>query len=323
MNRSGRDPSTVAVIVGDDAPLLEAAVPMRVFGVDITDRGYAPYRVVVTGESRNVASTAGVRLALPSPLAAVAEAGTVVIPGWRIPGAAPASRAVIAAIRTAYDEGATVVGLCLGAFVLADAGVLGGRRATTHWHFTDELARYPDVEVDPDVLYVDEGRIITSAGSVAGVDACLHLLRRERGADAAAAVARVLVTAPHRAGGQAQFVEQPIPRVPEDTGIAATAEHAIANLHDPALDVDALARRALMSRRSFDRHFRAATGESPLQWLIRQRVLRAQHLLEVTDLPADAVARAVGFGDAMSLRLHFRRVVGVPPREYRQAFKAS
>lgn len=322
---STRDPDTVAVILGEDAPLLEMSVPLRVFALDLSNRGFAPYRVLAIGErNRTVTSTAGVRLDAPHRLAEADHAGIVVVPGWRPPGTAPTTPAVLDAVARAYTEGALILGLCIGAFVLADAGVLSGRQATTHWWHMAALARYPGITVRPDVLYVNEGRLVTSAGSAAGLDACLHVVRRQRGADAAAAIARVLVMAPHRAGGQAQFVEQPIPRATDhEAGLSAVIEHALRHLDDPDMGVEALARHAHMSRRTFDRRFRATTGCSPLQWLLRQRVLRAQRLLEASDLGVDAVARSAGFADAVALRPHFRRAVGVAPRTYRESFRTS
>ncbi len=325
----GRDPDAVAVVIGTDPPLFEISIPLRVFGVDLSERGVRPYRVLAAGERPDaMSSTAGVRLELPHELDVVDGAGIVVIPGWRAPGTLPTEPALLDAVRRAYAEGALVVGLCLGTFVLADAGVLDGRPATTHWRFTARLAAdHPAVAVRPDVLYVDDGQVITSAGSAAGLDACLHLVRRQRGAEAAAAVARALVVAPHRSGGQAQFAEPPLPHtgrgIDADAEVGSVVEHALAHLGDPRLDVDALAARANMSRRTFDRRFRGVVGDSPLQWLLQQRVLRAQRLLESTDLPVDAVARSVGFADAVALRPHFRRTVGVAPAVYRGSFQAS
>jgi len=324
MQAAHRDPDTVAVILGEGAPLLEAAIPLRVFDLDLSSRGIRPYRVLAVGERLGrLATTAGVRLEAPFGLADVARAGIVVVPGWRAPSGEATSSAVLDALTRAYDDGALIVGLCLGSFVLADAGLLRGRAATTHWRYADELAAYPGVTVHPDVLYVDEGQVVTSAGSAAGLDACLHVVRRQRGADAAAAIARALVVAPHRAGGQTQFVEQPIPRAGRGDPMGGVLDHALAHLDDPGLDVDALAQQAHMSRRTFDRQFRAATGCSPLQWLLQQRVLRAQRALEVSDLGVDEVARSVGFADAVSLRPHFRRVVGVAPQTYRESFRAG
>ncbi len=320
-----RDPRTVAVILGDDAPMLEAAVPTRVFSADVRSAGAAPFDVRVVSETPGpVTTSAGVRLTAPYALGAVADAGIVIVPGWRPPGGRRTGERVLGALQQAHADGATIVGLCLGAFVLAEAGLLHGLRATTHWHFTAELsASYPGVTVDSDVLYVDEGQILTSAGSAAGIDACLHLLRRLDGARAASAVARALVVAPHRAGGQQQFITHPVPSTPAEGGFGPTLERALTRLGDPALDVDTMAGWALLSRRTFDRRFREATGCSALQWLVSQRVLHAQRLLEDSDLGIDAVAQRCGFADAVALRPHFRRVVGVAPQSYRESFRVT
>ncbi len=320
-----RSRTTVGVVIGDGAPLLEVAVAPRVFSIDLSGRGGPRFDVRVTGEHPGrLPTTAGIAITAPAPLSALNGAGLVIVPGWRPPGGTPVRPAVLAALRRAHADGATVVGLCMGAFVLAEAGLLDGRRATTHWRYLAEFAdRHPGVTLVPDALYVDEGSVVTSAGSAAGLDACLHLLRREHGPDAANAVARALVVAPHRAGGQAQFVERPVPPTPGGDPIAQAVRYALEHLDDQRLDVTRLAAAVCLSRRSFDRRFRDATGCSPLQWLLTQRVLRAQQVLTSTDLDIDAVARASGFSDAVALRPHFRRVVGVAPRVYRASFQPA
>ena len=317
-----RDPDTLAVVLGDGVPMFEAAVPARVFGVSVPTRGLRARTVLVVSEhDAPVTTTAGVQLSAPHPLAADARAGTVVVPGWRPLGEEQVATPVLEALQQARDEGAVVVGLCLGAFVLAAAGLLDGLRATTHWAHTAELAAaYPQVDVDGDVLYVDEGQVLTSAGSAAGIDACLHLLRRQSGPEAAVAAARSLVVAPQRAGGQAQYVDRPVPAFEGGDPVSDLLAYAVAHLDDPDLHVESLAAKAQMTRRTFDRRFREVTGSSALQWLTAQRVIRAQELLEQTELPVDQVARCVGFSDAVALRPHFRRVVGVPPQTYRKTF---
>ncbi|MGK5551380.1 helix-turn-helix domain-containing protein [Actinomadura kijaniata] len=312
-----RDPRVFAVLCFDRAPMFETSVPFSVFG------GNEPRFEVraVAGDPGPLTSSAGIVLHAPHGLDALDGAGTVVVPSWRL-GDGPPPEPVLAALRAAHADGATVVGLCRGAFVLAAAGLLDGRRATTHWRFAPALATaYPRVRVDPAVLFVDEGSIVTSAGTAAGIDACLHLVRREFGAAAAGSIARRMVVPPQRSGGQAQYIERPVPDVGGDDPLAEVLEYAVRNLHDAGLDVDALARRAHLSRRSFDRRFREATGTSPLRWLLAQRVLHAQRLLESTDLPVDAVARRVGFANGVALRPHFRRVVGVAPQPYRDTFR--
>lgn len=213
--------------------------------------------------------------------------------------------------------------ICTGAFVLAAAGLLDGRPATTHWKFADDFARlYPGVQLDADVLFVDDGDVLTSAGLAAGVDLCLHLLRRDHGAEVANHVARYCVVPPWREGGQAQFIERPLPSAPSASRstTARAREWALEHLEDD-LDVPALAASAGMSVRTFTRRFRAETGRAPGAWLIDQRVRRAQRLLEATDLPVDAVAARSGLGTAASLRQHLRAVAGVSPSDYRRTFR--
>jgi transcriptional regulator GlxA family with amidase domain len=212
--------------------------------------------------------------------------------------------------------------VCSGAFVLAAAGLLDGRRATTHWMHAEALAnRYPKIDVDPDVLYVDEGDVMTSAGTAAGIDLCLHVVRLDLGAEIANAVARRMVVPPHREGGQAQFVEAPMTSgEPGSDRFAATLEYMLEHL-DEALSVEVMADRAAMSPRTFARRFRATTGTTPGQWLVRQRVLLAQRLLETTDDPVELIALRCGFGTAAGLRLHFRRVLDTSPLVYRRTFR--
>ncbi|MFG1993328.1 GlxA family transcriptional regulator [Actinoplanes sp. NPDC048988] len=320
-----RDATTIGVLIGDGASILEVAVAPRVFEIDHGPRGGPTFELLTAGERPGpLATTGGITMSAPHPLAALDRAGVVIVPGWRRPGGPPIAAPVRKTLVRAYDEGATVVGLCLGAFVLAEAGLLDGRRATTHWVCLREFTeRFPKVEVVHDALFVDEGRVITSAGSAAGLDACLHLLRRDHGTAVANATARALVVAPQRAGGQAQFVERPVPAFGHDDPVTAAMRYALEHLDDTALDIDRLAATAHLSRRSFDRRFREAAGCSPLQWLLHQRVLRAQHVLSTTDLPMNAVARASGFTDGVAMRPHFRRLVGVPPQSYRESFRAG
>ena len=301
-----RDPLTIAVLVSEQAPLFETSVPLGVFGVDRSAAGVPRFRVLPfasAGQRSGVGSTAGLRLTVPHGLEALDAAVTVIVPTWRDAEVAP-DPDLLAALVKASGDGARVVGLCLGAFVLAEAGLLDGRRATTHWLRAPELAeRYPRVLVNADVLYVEDGPVLTSAGSTA------------------ATVARRMVVPPHRAGGQAQYVVAPI--VERETGhpVIDAAGWALSRLDQP-VEIDELAERAFMSRRGFDRIFRQLTGVSPLRWLLHQRVLRAQHLLESTDLSVDAVARSVGFSSGVTLRPHFRRIIGVAPQTYRNNFQA-
>jgi transcriptional regulator GlxA family with amidase domain len=311
----------VAVVLTPDAPLFETAVPLSVFGIDRSDDGVPRFETLVAGASPGaVPTTAGLTVAAPYDLAVLPTAGLVIVPTWPDPHRAPDAD-LVEALRSAYDAGAIVLGLCLGTFVLAAAGLLDGRRATTHWRHTALLAeRYPQIEVDAAALYVDEGQVVTSAGTAAGLDACLHVVRREHGAEAAAAIARRMVVAPHRAGGQSQFI-----RPPDDEAagrFAEVLEWATKHLGE-SLGVDDLQHRAGLSRRSFDRRFREEVGTSPLQWLLHQRILAAQRLLESTSLSVDEIAGRCGFSTAVSLRPQFRRIVGTSPRAYREAFHTT
>ncbi len=251
----------------------------------------------------------------------LARAGTVLVPGWADVDADPPAD-LVEAVRAAHAAGARVASLCTGAFVLAAAGLLDGLRATTHWAHTGVLAaRFPRVTVDPDVLYVDNGSVLTSAGKAAAMDLCLHLVRADHGPAAANAVARRLVVPPHRAGGQAQYVTTPVP-ARDDHPLSALLPWITARLDQP-LTVEDLARQAKVSTRHLTRHFHAATGTTPLQWLLVQRIRRAQELLERTDSGVDAIAAAVGMGTATTLRRHFNRTVGVPPDTYRRTFRGE
>jgi AraC family transcriptional activator FtrA len=230
--------------------------------------------------------------------------------------------AVAAALRDAHERGATMLAVCTGAFALAGAGLLDGRRATTHWQFTDLLARrFPRVRIERDVLYVTDGSVLTSAGAAAGIDACLHMVRQMHGSATANALARRMVVPAHRDGGQAQYVDMPLPETRAGDGLADVLDWAVARLDRP-LTVDALAERARMSPRSFARHFRSTTGTTPHRWLLEQRLQRAELLLENTDLTVDVVAQRCGFGSADTLRHHFARRRGTSPSTHRRAFRA-
>lgn len=250
------------------------------------------------------------------------EADVVVVPAWFADGR-PAGRRLRSLLKAAHARGASVVGLCLGAIPLAEAGLIGERRAVTHWRAFEPLAReHPEIALDESVLYVDHGDVLTSAGAASGLDACLHLVRTRLGAQAANEVARQLVIAPHREGGQAQYIERPVPRHADDAPIGRTAAWALEHLDEP-LPVERLARTARMSTRSFIRAFREATGAAPAAWVRAQRVREAQRLLESTDLAVEQVAPACGFGSAVTMRQAFARALGTTPSAYRHRFRAA
>ncbi|MCX2950820.1 helix-turn-helix domain-containing protein [Lentzea sp. NEAU-D7] len=275
------------------------------------------YRVVVCG---NAPVRLGRFTLEPDlPLDRLDRADTVVVPAIADVDV-PLDPALVQAVRAAHDKGARIVSLCTGAFVLAEAGLLDGLRATTHWAHTDELARrYPRVEVDPDVLYVDNGQVLTSAGKAAAIDLSLHVIRGDHGTSTANTAARRLVVPPHRDGGQAQFVLAPVPSG-EGHPLTELFDWVSARF-DQTITVEDMARQAGMSSRHLARLFRAVTGTTPLQWLHTQRIRRAQELLEMTDDSVDRIAEASGMGTATTLRRHFHRTVGVPPDTYRRTFR--
>jgi AraC family transcriptional activator FtrA len=311
----------VVVLAYDGLCTFEFGCAVEVFGLPRPDMGEGWYRfAVAAAEPGPLRATGGVRVLAEGGPELLAEAGTVVVPGWRgVDAAVP--EALCAALRAAHAAGARVLSLCSGAFVLAAAGLLDGRRATTHWRHAGALtARYPQLRFVPDVLYVDEGSVLTAAGSAAGLDLCLHLVRRDFGPAAANRVARRLVLPAHRQGGQAQYVERPVPR-------AAAADARIGPLLDrvrAALDqpwpVARLAAEAAASPRALHRRFLGATGQSPGAWLLEERLAHARALLEGPPVPMEAVAAACGFNTAASLRHHFRARLGTSPAAYRARF---
>lgn len=309
---------SVALAVTDGTPLFELALACEVFGVD---RGLADtwYDWSVCGPDD--AGVGGwLTAAVSHDLAALTGADTVIVPSCEDVDRPPPP-ALVAAVRAAHEAGARVASLCTGAFVLAEAGLLDGRRATTHWAHTALMRdRYPRVEVDPDVLYIDDGDVLTSAGKAAGLDLCLHLVRNDHGTAVANALARSLVVPPHRPGGQAQFIPAAVAHGPGHV-LADVLPWALERIDQP-LTVDDLARRAAMSSRNLARHFTAVTGTSPLRWLLTERVRLAQELLETSDLSVEQIAARTGMGTATTLRRHFGRQTGVPPETYRRTFRA-
>jgi AraC family transcriptional regulator, transcriptional activator FtrA len=309
--------STVAVAVTDGMLHFELAMACEVFGADMSGVVDPWYDVAVCGPG--AVRVGRFRLAPDHGLDHLPRAETVIVPALADVDVDPPA-SLVGAVRAAHDAGARVVSLCTGAFVLAAAGLLDGRRATTHWAHAEALAaRYPRVEVDPDVLYVDNGTVLTSAGKAAAMDLCLHLVRSDHGSAIANTIARRLVVPPHRAGGQAQFVTAPV-SARDDSPLASLLPWVTERLDHP-LTVEDLARQANMSTRNLGRHFRSATGTTPLQWLLTQRIRRAQELLETTNGSVDAIAEAAGMGTATTLRRHFHRTVGVPPDTYRRTFR--
>ncbi len=313
--------NSVAMIVVPHFSIFEFATAFEVFGVDRSERGTGvpafDFRVC-TPVPGDVPMKSGLSMRIEFGLDAAADADLVIMTPYDRDVDLP--EPVLEALRAAHARGAWVMSICSGAFALARAGLLDGRRCTTHWHFSRELAgQYPAVLVDEDVLYVEDGRIITSAGTAAGIDACLHLVRVEFGAAVAAAIARDMVVPPHRDGGQVQFIDRPIPAcgsAPMEELLQWMLRH-LGEEHP----VNELAARVHMSPRTFARRFRSETGATPAAWLNSQRVLRAQELLETTDLNIDEIARASGFGHSVLLRHHFAKVLATSPQSYRRTFR--
>ncbi|MFD7705898.1 helix-turn-helix domain-containing protein [Streptomyces sp. NPDC059786] len=309
---------TVALAVTDGMLHFELSIACEVFGPAPADVTVPWYDLAVCGSAP--VRVGGFRLAPEHGLDRLTRADTVIVPGWADVDVDPPAD-LVDAVRAAHAAGARVASLCTGAFVLAAAGLLNGRRATTHWAHTRVLAdRHPRVTVDPDVLYVDNGSVLTSAGKAAAMDLCLHLIRLDHGSAIANTVARRLVVPPHRDGGQAQFVTTPVP-APDNAPLGGLLPWVLERLDEP-LTVQDLARRAGMSSRHLGRHFKSVTGTTPLQWLLTQRIRHAQELLETTNDGIDSIATATGMGTATTLRRHFNRTVGVPPDAYRRTFRA-
>jgi AraC family transcriptional regulator, transcriptional activator FtrA len=311
----------VAVVVPGMSPL-EIAVASEVFGVQRdTDQPWYRFTVCTT-EPGPVPFEGGLTLQVDRGLDALRRADTVVVPGWCGRANRP-SDALVTALQAADARGARMVSFCTGAFALAAAGVLDDRSATTHWYASDDFRRmYPDIDLDPDVLYVEDGRVWTSAGSAAAIDCSLALVRHDHGAEVANDLARDLVVPPHRDGGQAQYVDEPLPACDDRDSLAVSLDWAIAHL-DQAITVADLAEHAHLSPRQFTRRFRQVTGTTPHQWLLAQRILRARRLLETTDLPIDRVAEQAGFGSPAALRLHFQRTLRTSPLAYRRVFTSQ
>jgi transcriptional regulator GlxA family with amidase domain len=311
----------VAAVVLDGVNPFELGVVCEVFGTDRSDDGLPVYDfAVASAEGPRLTSRSGFALHVEHGLERLESADLIAVPACARYETRDFPPELLEALRSAVDRGARVLSVCSGVFVLAAAGLLDGRRCTVHWHHAEELARaYPRLTVEPDVLYVDEDPVITSAGTAAGIDACLHIVRKEQGTEVANKIARRMVVPPHRDGGQAQYIERPLPRSRCDTvgEVLVWMERHL----DEDVTVEQLAERAHMSPRTFARRFQQETGTTPYRWILRQRVLLAQRLLEATDETVDAIAGRAGFGTAAALRHQFLRAVGTTPNAYRRTFQ--
>lgn len=311
----------VAVLAYDGVAPFELGVLCEVWGLDRSEQGLPAFDFAVcTPGGGSMTTSAGFTIHTDHDLTRAETADLVAVPA--VPRGQEVPPEVVQSLQSAYERGARVLSVCSGAFALGAAGLLDGRECTTHWMYTDELAaRFPEAKVIPEVLYVDADPVITSAGTAAGVDACLHLFRKEFGARAAGMVARRMVVPPQRDGGQAQFIDRVVPDCDAET-LGPLLTWILEHLHEP-LDVERLAARSAMSPRTFARRFRAETGTTPHSWITSQRVLRAEHLLESTDRSVEWVADAVGFGNAATLRHHFTRARGISPQQYRRTFRSA
>ena len=317
---SAPQPQVVAVLY-QGMNLFELGVVAEVFGSDRPDFDRPLFRLkFAQAEPGELKAVGGVKLRAHGGLSLLKQADIVVIPGWRGPGSV-APDPLVRGIRAAHRNGAKIVSICAGAFVLARTGLLDGKRATTHWRYAKEFQQqFPEVVLDPNVLYVDEGGVMTSAGSAAGIDASLHVVRQQYGSDVANTVARAMVTNPHRSGGQAQYISSPVPQRP-DRSLAPVLDWARERIGEQ-VSVSQLARRASLSERTLLRRFEVEVGTTPKRWLQNERVGAARRLLESTESPLQAVAEAVGFATLTAFRAAFRQSVGIAPALYRQRFRA-
>ncbi|HEV7310049.1 GlxA family transcriptional regulator [Ensifer sp.] len=313
---------TIAVVAFEGISPFHLSVPCIVFGDDLLKLGAPRYRLLIAGEKiGSIHTMSGFSIDVGHDLSGLTEADTIIVPAWGAPSDRP-PQALLSALRTAHARGARLVGLCLGTFVLAEAGLLDGRTASTHWAWADEFeCAHPEVALNRNALYVDEGDILTSAGTAAAIDCCLHIVRTDHGAEIANRIARRLVVAPHRQGDQAQYIEAPLPKQGSGDLLAATIAWAIAHLNEP-LSLERLADHAGMSLRSFTRHFRKKTGTTFTQWLLGQRLAVAQRLLETGSCSVDHIADMAGFGSTVSLRQHFTRAFSISPASYRRQFQS-
>lgn len=312
----------IGIYAFDDVTMFHLSVPQLVFD-EVAHQGLGTWKTFLFGDGAPTIRTAeGYRIGGLAGLDEAREANVVVMPSWFFDGR-PAGEAVRTTLTTAHEAGATVVGLCLGAIPVVDAGLLTGRAAVTHWQAFDLLSqRHPELDLDDSVLYIDHGDVLTSAGTASGLDACLHLVRSRLGATAANKVARSLVIAPHREGGQAQYIERPMPPRSEGDAISRAMEWAEQRLAEP-LPVERLAATVHMSTRTFVRAFRAATGATPAAWVRTRRLDEARRLLETSELPIDRIAVDCGFGSAVTMRQNFSARFTISPSQYRRRFHAA
>lgn len=311
----------IGVYAFDGVTMFHLAVPQMVFD-EVARQGVAPWETFVFSDLGGSVRTAeGYEIGGLGALGAAVRADVLVVPSWFSDGR-PAGAELRAELRAAHERGTKIVGLCFGALPVLDAGLLAGRPAVTHWQAFHLLGqRHPGLDPDESVLYIDHGDVLTSAGTASGLDACLHLVRSHLGASAANSVARSLVIAPHREGGQAQYIERPLPEVSGDNAISRTLEWVTRHLGEP-MPISRMAQAAHMSTRTFVRSFRAATGATPAAWVRALRLQEARRLLERTDLPVERIAEQCGFGSAVTLRQNFATAFGTPPAEYRRHFSA-
>ncbi|MDV6329219.1 transcriptional regulator FtrA [Asticcacaulis sp. 201] len=321
-NPSSLPNRNVALLAFDGMPLFEFSIAVELFGLDRPEMGPNWYQFAVGGlDCQPAQTTAGLKIHVDGGMSVFEGAGTVIVPGWPIDR--PVPHEVTDMLIAAKRRGARILTICSGVFVLAASGLLKGLRATTHWKYTEQLKTlYPDIDVVPDVLYIDEGQIMTSAGSAAGIDLCLHLIRRDFGPAAANTVARRLVVPPHRDGGQAQFIERSVPTHYESDRLGPLLDYMRTHLHKEHRIPD-LARRAGMSERTFLRRFGEATGMTPAKWLLHVRLSEAKDHLETSDISIERIAEHTGFGSPTNLRHHFREHLNTTPTAYRQTFSRA
>lgn len=309
----------IAVVAFDQISPFHLSVPSVVFGDGLRHNPAFDIRTC-SAEGSRLSTSAGYTIEVEHGLELLENAQIVIVPSWRNPDERP-PQPLLDALIAVNQRGGKIVGLCLGAYVLAEAGLLDGRSATTHWAYADDFSqRYPSIQLDADVLYVEEHNLLTSAGTAAGIDCCLHMLRQQHGAELANTVARRLVVPPHRQGGQAQFIDQPLPTTARESNLAHLIDWLRSNLQS-AQSLDSLAERSNMSRRTFTRQFRLLTGTTLGKWLLNERLMLCQRLLETTGLSIEQISLNAGFGSTVSMRNHFRTSFGVTPTTWRHTFK--